>query len=66
MSEKNTKTTAGIGLFGIIFLILFILKITHQITMSWWLVTSPLWVGPVMAVILVLFILFIMFISKTK
>lgn len=34
-----------IGLPGLTFLVLLILKLTHHIDCSWWWVTAPLWVG---------------------
>jgi hypothetical protein len=41
----NESTAGGVGCFTVIFLILLILKLTHNIDASWWLVTLPLW-GP--------------------
>ena len=34
-----------------LFLIFLILKLTHVITWSWWLVTAPLWGAAILAVI---------------
>lgn len=33
------------GLFGWTFLAMFVLKLTHYIDWSWYVVTSPLWAG---------------------
>ncbi len=53
------KTTAvrsgGIGLCGWIFLVLFTLKLLGKISVSWWIVTLPLW-GP-LAFLGVIFVL---------
>lgn len=62
MSKAATRTTAsssGIGFFGILFLILFVLKLgvfdTQVQDWSWWWVTAPLW-GPLAFVIALLVI----------
>lgn len=34
-----------IGLFGLLFIVLLVLKLVGTITWSWWLVTAPLWSG---------------------
>lgn len=35
----------NIGLPGAIFLVSLVLRLTDKIDWSWWLVTSPLWLG---------------------
>jgi len=45
MSNNNNNTSGGIGLGMILFLIFMTLKLTGNITWSWWYVTLPLW-GP--------------------
>ena len=42
MSDKQT-TSGGIGIGMILFLIFMTLKLTGNITWSWWWVTAPLW-----------------------
>ena len=44
-SEKTVVRVGGggIGISGITFIVLLVLKLTHQIDASWWLVTLPLW-----------------------
>jgi hypothetical protein len=49
---NDNKSTGGIGLGMIIFLIFMTLKLTGDITWSWWWVTAPLWI-PISAVILI-------------
>jgi len=41
--DKN-KSTNGIGIGMILFLIFMTLKLTGDIDWSWWWVTSPLWI----------------------
>lgn len=54
MSTNNNSST-GIGLLGWMFLIFLTLKLTGFIDWSWWWVTSPLWGGLALVLILVLF-----------
>jgi hypothetical protein len=49
MSDKQT-TSGGIGIGMILFLIFMTLKLTGNITWSWWWVTAPLWI-PLAAII---------------
>jgi hypothetical protein len=49
MSDKQT-TPGGIGIGMILFLIFMTLKLTGNITWSWWWVTAPLWI-PLAAII---------------
>jgi hypothetical protein len=49
MSNKQT-TSGGIGIGMILFLIFMTLKLTGNITWSWWWVTAPLWI-PLAAII---------------
>ena len=46
-----------ISLSIILFIIFLILKLTHVIDWSWWWITSPLWIGAILAIIaLVIFL----------
>ena len=40
-----------LGFFGILFVVLLVLKLLGIIAWSWWLVTMPLWIGFVVLVI---------------
>lgn len=57
------KSNSGVGftLFGALFLVFLILKLTHVINWSWWWVTAPLW-----GVVLLVIIIFAMFFLVTK
>lgn len=41
----------SIGFGGILFVVFLVLKLTHVIDWSWLWVTSPLWIGFVLAVV---------------
>lgn len=43
MSE-NKKDFSGLHTCDVLFLIFLVLKLTGQITWSWWWVTAPLWI----------------------
>ena len=47
MSDRNTSRGGGggVGTTGVLFLIFLVLKLTGHIDWSWWWVTSPLWIG---------------------
>lgn len=34
-----------LGIFGVVFIVLLVLKLAGVIAWSWWLVTMPLWIG---------------------
>ena len=55
MGENNT--TSQISLLIALFIILLVLKLTGYITWSWWLVTSPLWLVPVLFFVIIAIIL---------
>ena len=52
------NSTEGIGLGGVIFIVLLVLKLTDNIDWSWWWVFAPFWL-PV-AVVLVMTLVFLL------
>lgn len=55
MSDNTAASSGGIGLFGAIFLVLLVLKLTgiEPVALwSWWWVTAPLW-GPACLLLLI-------------
>lgn len=63
MSDNNSRSSGGIGFFGLMFLIFMTLKLTGFISWSWWWVTAPLWGG---FALLGLFVLVVIIISSLK
>lgn len=52
MSDNNNASSGGIGLGGLFFLVLFVLKVTGPLAdVSWWLITAPLWAGLVLLLV---------------
>ena len=59
---KDNKTTSGIGLGGVIFIVFLILKLVgigQVANWSWWWVTSPLWIPAAIVLGLTLLIVII-------
>jgi hypothetical protein len=53
MSNNKSNSSSGLGLGMVLFLIFMTLKLTGNITWSWWYVTLPLW-GPALLVLVIL------------
>jgi hypothetical protein len=55
---SNQTTNTGISVYTTIFLIFLVLKLTGNISWSWWWVTSPLWI-PLLLVLSIMALIFI-------
>lgn len=53
-TETNLKTTGGMGLGTILFIVFLILKLCDVIDWSWWWVTAPLWIPVGLALIIII------------
>lgn len=56
---SNSNSGGGIGLCGVIFIVLLILKLFGVISISWWWVFSPIIIGFVIGVILLILLILI-------
>ena len=56
---SNSNSGGGIGLCGVIFIILLILKLFGVISISWWWVFSPLTIGFAIGVICLIILILI-------
>lgn len=45
MSDIQEKSSGGVTLLGLVFIVFLTLKLCGVITWSWWWVTAPLWGG---------------------
>jgi hypothetical protein len=54
MADKSTVGGGGIGFGGLLAIVFITLKLCKVITWSWWAVTCPLWIIPVLIVVGVL------------
>lgn len=66
MSNEQVVETGGSGgdggnFFGllVVSLVFAILKVNGSIEMSWWLVTLPLWIGSLIAVVFMVVVMFV-------
>lgn len=42
--SKSSSSSSGIGFTGLLTIAFVVLKLTHVIDWSWWLVLSPIWI----------------------
>lgn len=54
--KKDRNSSNGLGLGSVLFLIFLVLKLTHYIDWSWWLITAPLWLPVILAGIFLIII----------
>ena len=67
----NSKTSGGLGLPAILFIVFLVLKLTGNIDWSWWWVTSPIWIPfalvfGIIAIVLFIFLIAIIFGADIK
>ena len=53
---QNVNENRGTGLIGVLTLIFVVLKLSGNITWSWWWVLSPMWIGGSLTMLLVVLI----------
>ena len=50
-NKRNSSSSSGIGILGVLQIVFLVLKLTGLITWSWAVVLIPLWISLVMLVI---------------
>jgi uncharacterized membrane protein YhaH (DUF805 family) len=63
MSQQN-NTIGSMGFTGFLTIIFIILKLTHNISWSWWWVLSPLLINIGLIILLLLIIFILLFIKE--
>lgn len=64
---KAEASAGGIGVFGLMFIVMFALKLGGIIDISWWLVTAPLWApATVFLVVLLGFLAWLVYMEYKK
>ena len=63
-NTQNQSFSFNIGLPGLLFLLFTTLKLTGVINWSWWWVTAPLWISPILIILIVA--LGLIFVSQHK
>lgn len=64
-TDKNSNSNNGISFLGLLFLVLLTLKLTGNITWSWFWVTAPLW-GSIVGFLFIISILLLIALIKGK
>ena len=65
MSESKSSSS-GIGFTGLLTIVFIVLKLTGNITWSWWWVLSPLWISTALVVLFLVIALIIAFINRAS
>lgn len=63
-NTQNQSFSFNIGLPGLLFLLFTTLKLTGVINWSWWWITAPLWISPILIILIVA--LGLIFVSQHK
>jgi uncharacterized membrane protein len=66
VKERAKASSNGLGIGGILFIIFLILKLTNNITWSWWWVTAPIWVPIVLVLVGLLLLGFATYLRRKK
>jgi len=64
MGITESQKNSGLGISTTLFLIFTILKLTNNITWSWWWVTSPLWIPLALGIAFIAIIAGAIFLGK--
>jgi hypothetical protein len=64
--KNEKKSSNGIGIGGVLFIIFLVLKLTNNITWSWWWVTAPIWIPVSLVLVGLLLIGFGTYLKRKK
>ena len=53
MSERSSRGSGGLGLWGVVLIVFVVLKLTGLIAWSWWWVLSPCWIAVIFWVLFI-------------
>lgn len=54
MNNTSSQSSGGIGFAGLLTIAFIVLKLTNNITWSWWWVLSPIWISISLLVIILI------------
>jgi len=67
MTSSNSATSSGgIGFTGLLTILFIALKLTHEITWSWWWVLSPIWISAALVAVIVGVVVGVAFIATIR
>ena len=64
MSNNTSASSGGIGFPGLLTVLFIGLKLTGQISWSWWWVLSPVWISALLAIVVLGFAFIILLLQK--
>jgi len=65
-SNNSSGSSGGIGFVGLLTILFIALKLTNVIDWSWWWVLSPLWIAPMVFIVVFGVIFLIMWIRDKE
>jgi hypothetical protein len=57
-NDKTNVTYQGAGFADLLCLVFIVLKLTHVIDWSWWIILAPIWIQFILIIIILIFIFF--------
>jgi len=57
--SKGNSSNNGVGMYGLTFIALLVLKLTNVIDWSWWWITCPLWGGAAISFIIAIILIIV-------
>lgn len=63
-TSSSSSSSSGIGFTGLLTIAFIVLKLTHVIAWSWWLVLAPMWIGLAIFLLVLLVIVLIAVVKR--
>lgn len=57
MKDVKVNSSGGVGFWGLLTIVFIVLKLTHVIDWSWWLVLSPIVIGFILTFVIALLVI---------
>lgn len=56
MADNKSTSSSGFSFTTVLFIVFLVLKLTHTIDWSWWWITSPLWIGWALILLIIIIV----------
>lgn len=53
MAKSSSSSSSGIGFLGLLTIVFITLKLLGHINWSWWWILAPMWIPPLIAVLII-------------